>query len=367
MTGPDAGSATGNTGRREVDVSISIRTILVVAAVVAVALALASIGKVLLLIFVSAFSIAVLSPVVDAMERRLRWSRALCATVLVLGIAIVGIGVVLVLLQAIVDGVRNFSDDLPALVEKARHSDLGGLINGESDALGVLEQHTGDITSGLGKASGGLARVGVSAFGVVTLVFSVTFLTLFGLVDEPRVRGAIGSLLYRDNRERYERLTDRIIKTTSRYMLGNLAISVICGTVYGVTAVILGLPHPFALALIAGILDLIPNIGALLAGIIIGIVALTVSLGALIAFVIVIVVYQQIENYVLQPTIIGRAARISGFTVIVSVLVFGSLFGVIGAIIGVPIAAGIQIVLEEATAARRAQIAAADAGQQRPA
>ena len=215
--------------------------------------------------------------------------------------------------------------------------------------------------------SGGLADVGVSAFGVVTLVFSVTFLTLFGLVDEPRVRGAIGSMLYRDSRERYERLTDRIIKTTSRYMLGNVAISVICGTVYGITAVILGLPHAFALAVIAGILDLIPNIGALLAGIVIGIVALSVSLGALIAFVIVIVVYQQIENYLLQPTIIGRAARVSGFTVIVSVLVFGSLFGVIGAIIGVPIAAAIQIVLEEVTAARRAQIAAADAGQQRPA
>jgi predicted PurR-regulated permease PerM len=367
MIGPDAGSATGNAGRREVEVSISIRTILVVAAVVAVAFALASIGKVLLLIFVSIFSVAVLSPVVDAMERRLPWSRALCATVLVLGMAIVGIGVVLVLLQAIVDGVRNFSDALPALVEKARQSDLGGLINGESDALDVLKQHIGDITSGLGKASGGLADVGVSAFGVVTLVFSVTFLTLFGLVEEPRVRGAVGSLLYRDNRERYERLTDRIIKTTSRYMLGNLAISVICGTVYGITAVILGLPHPLALAVIAGILDLIPNIGALLAGIIVGIVALSVSLGALIAFVIVIVVYQQIENYVLQPTIIGRAAHVSGFTVLVSVLVFGSLFGVIGAIIGVPIAAGIQIVLEETTAARRARIAAADAGQQQPA
>ena len=366
MIGPDAGSATGNTGRREVEVSISIRTILVVAAVVAVAFALASIGKVLLLIFVSIFSVAVLSPLVDAMERRLPWSRALCATVLVLGMAIVGIGVVLVLLQAIVDGVRNFSDALPALVDKARHSDLGGLINGQSDALDVLKQHTGEITSGLGKASGGLADVGVSAFGVVTLVFSVTFLTLFGLVEEPRVRGAVGSLLYRDNRERYERLTDRIIKTTSRYMLGNLAISVICGTVYGITAVILGLPHPLALAVIAGILDLIPNIGALLAGIIVGIVALSVSLGALITFVIVIVVYQQIENYVLQPTIIGRAARVSGFTVIVSVLVFGSLFGVIGAIIGVPIAAGIQIVLEETTAARRARIAA-DAGQQQPA
>jgi predicted PurR-regulated permease PerM len=74
-----------------------------------------------------------------------------------------------------------------------------------------------------------------------------------------------------------------------------------------------------------------------------------------------------VENYILQPTIIGKAANVSGFTVIVSVLVFGSLFGVIGAIIGVPIAAMIEILLEEATAARRARIAAADAAQQQPA
>jgi predicted PurR-regulated permease PerM len=72
----------------------------------------------------------------------------------------------------------------------------------------------------------------------------------------------------------------------------------------------------------------------------------------------VIVLYQQIENYVLQPTIIGRAANVSGFTVIVSVLVFGSLFGVIGAVIGVPISAAIQIVVDELTASRRARIAA---------
>jgi predicted PurR-regulated permease PerM len=74
-----------------------------------------------------------------------------------------------------------------------------------------------------------------------------------------------------------------------------------------------------------------------------------------------------VENYILQPTIIGKAANVSGFVVIVSVLVFGSLFGVIGAIIGVPIAAMIEILLEEATAARRARIAATDAAQQQPA
>jgi predicted PurR-regulated permease PerM len=216
----------------------------------------------------------------------------------------------------------------------------------------------------VGKASGGVAQVGFSAFGAVALFFSVLFLTLFGLIDEPRVRAWIGSLLYRDTRDRYHDVTDRIVHATSRYMLGNLAISVICATVYGVTAVILGLPYPLALALIAGFLDLIPNIGATIAGVIIGIVALSVGLGALIAFVIVIVVYQQIENYILQPTIIGKAAHVSGFTVLTSVLGFGALFGIIGAVIGVPIAAGIQIVADELTAARRARIAADDAEQQ---
>ena len=346
---------------REVEFSISIRTILLVGVTVAVGWALASVGDVLLLILVSIFGVAVLSPVVDGMERRLPWSRALCSAVLVLGIAVLLAAVLVVLLQSVVDAVRGFSNDLPGLIEKARQSDLGGSIDDGGSSLEFLKQHAGDITSGLGKASGGAARVGVSAFGVVVVAFSVTFLILFGLLDEPRVRASIGSLLYRDKRARYEKVADRIVQTTSRYMLGNVAISVICATIYGITAVILGLPYPLALALIAGILDLIPTVGALLAGIIIGIVALSVSLGTLIAFVIVIVVYQQIENYVLQPTIIGKAARVSGFTVLVSVLLFGSLFGVVGAIIGVPIAAAIEIILDEATAGRRAQIAAADA------
>jgi predicted PurR-regulated permease PerM len=353
-------SQVGGRGRTELEISVSMRTILLVAGVVALGSALTSIASVLLVIFVSVFSIAVLSPVVTAMERRLGWSRGLCSAVLVLGIVIL-IGVVLlVVVQAIVGAVREFSNDLPQIVDEVRHSDLGSFINGGSDSLDTLAQHASEITSGVAKVSGGVADVGVSAFGAVTLVFSVLFLTLFGLIDAPRLRDWIGALLYRGERERFLRVTDRIVQTTSRYMLGNLAISVICGTVYGVTAVILDVPYPLALAVIAGILDLIPTIGATIAGIIVAIVAASVGLGALIAFVIVIVVYQQIENYVLQPTIIGKAARISGFTVLASVLAFGALFGVIGAIIGVPIAAGLQIVVEELTAARRARIAVAD-------
>jgi predicted PurR-regulated permease PerM len=360
-------SEAGETRGRALEVSISVQTVLLVVAAVAIAWALASIGNVLLTIFVSVFSVAVLSPVVAAMERRLGWSRGLCATLLVLGIVIVLGAVVLVLAQAIGDAVRGFSQDLPQIVDKVRDSDLGSFINGGSDSLETLRKHAGDITKGVGKFSGGVADVGVSAFSAVALFFSVIFLTLFGLIDEPRVRDWIGGLLYRDKRERFQQVADRIVQTTSRYMLGNLAISAICGIVYGVTAVILDLPYPFALALIGAVLDLIPTIGATIAGIIIGLVALSVGLDELIVFVIVIVVYQQIENYVLQPTIIGRAAQVSGFTVLASVLAFGTLFGFIGAVIAVPIAAGFQIVAEELTASRRARIAAADAADQRPA
>ncbi|MGH8733300.1 MAG: AI-2E family transporter, partial [Burkholderiales bacterium] len=289
------------------------------------------------------------------------WSRRLCSTVLVLTIIVVIAAVALVIVQAVSGAVRGLSHDLPQIVDQARHSDLGNVINKGSGSLDTLTEHAGDITKGAGKASGGVVHVGISAFGAVAAAFSVIFLTLFGLIDEPRLRDWIGSLIYRDERERYLRVTDRIIHTTSRYMLGNVAISVVCGTVYGLTAAILGLPYPLALAVIAAILDLVPNIGATLASVIIGIVALSVSLTALIVFLIVIVVYQQIENYILQPTIIGKAAQVSGYTVLTSVLAFGALFGLIGAIIGVPIAAGFQIVLEELTADRRARIAAADA------
>jgi predicted PurR-regulated permease PerM len=347
--------------RSRLEVSISFRTILVVAASVAVVAALVSIRSVVLLIFVSVFSVAVLSPVATWLEGRFGWSRRLASIVLVLVLVAVVAGFLLVMVAAVADAVHGFSRDLPRIVEQARHSGLGDLVDKGSGSLDALSKHAGDITRGIGTISGGVAHVGVSALGAVTLVLSVVFLTLFGLIDEPQLRDWTAGLLYHDKRERYLRVTDRIVNTTSRYMLGNVAISVICGTIYGITAVILGLPYPLAIAVIAGILDLIPNIGATIAGIIIGIVALSVSLEALIVFLIVIVAYQQVENYILQPAIIGKAARISGFTVLASVLAFGSLFGLVGAVIAVPIAAGLQILVEELTAGRRARIAAADA------
>ena len=201
MAAVDHSSAPGDTGRRKVEVSISIRTILLVAGVVALAWGLASIANVLLyVILVSIFSVAVLLPVVNLMERRLGWSRGLASMVVVLGIFMVIAVVLLVLAQVLSGAVRDFSHDLPHIVDKVRHSDVGSFINGGSGPLDTLRNHASDITKGVGKASGGIAHVGASAFGAVTLTLSVIFLTMFGLIEEPRARERIGSLLYRDSR-----------------------------------------------------------------------------------------------------------------------------------------------------------------------
>ena len=189
MAAVDHSSAPGDTGRRKVEVSISIRTILLVAGVVALAWGLASIANVLLVILVSIFSVAVLLPVVNVMERRLGWSRGLASMVLVLGIFMLIAAVLLVLAQAISGAVGGFSHDLPHIVDKVRHSGVGSFINGGSDPLDTLRNHASDITKGVGKASGGIAHVGASAFGAVTLTLSVIFLTLFGL-SRSRARGS---------------------------------------------------------------------------------------------------------------------------------------------------------------------------------
>ena len=252
---------------------------LLVAGAVALAWAAASIATVLLVLFVALFGVAVLSPVVTVIERRSRFSRGACSLLLVLGIVLIAGVVLLVVVQAVSGAVQALSGDVPRILDEVRQSGFGSLIDDRSGALETLRTHAREITGSVGRVSAGVAQVGVTAFESITLAVSIVVLTHLGLVDEPRVRRRIGSLLYRDDRERFP----------------------------------------------AGDRSDHPNVVAL--------VALSVGLEALIAFGIVMVVYQQVENYILQPAIIGKAAQVSGFTVLASVLAFGALFGLIGAIV----------------------------------
>lgn len=150
-------------------------------------------------------------------------------------------------------------------------------------------------------------------------------------------------------------LEDSIVAVSST-LIGNVAISFVAATVAGVSAWILGLPFPIVLAVITGLLDLIPQIGATIAAVILTLVALTVSTPAAVAVVVIQIIYQQLENYVVYPIVYRRAVELSAFTTVAVVLVSASILGVVGAILAVPFAAVIKTVLREAGAPRRARM-----------
>jgi predicted PurR-regulated permease PerM len=167
--------------------------------------------------------------------------------------------------------------------------------------------------------------------------------------------------------ERWLAVWERVTESVSRWAIGVVVIATIAGTTQGLTAFLLGSSYALALGVIAGLLDMIPNIGATIAGFILvptlwaeeGIVAAIVMLA-------VVLVYQQVENNILTPKIQGKAVNLSGFFIIVAVTLFGALLGVLGALTAVPLAATIQIFAQELTRARRAQVAAAKAGIEAP-
>jgi predicted PurR-regulated permease PerM len=319
-----------------------------------------------LTLFLSLFAALVLDPVVTLAQRRLKLGRGATATIVVLSLVALSIGFLLVLLAPFVNSVSDFVDALPSIVQEIRNSSIGSWIDEYSQAPEQAQASVQQIAQAIGAAAGGALGVALSGFSLVLSVVTAIFLTLFLIIDMPRLVGAADSLLDPAGSARLQRTWPAIVTAVSRTMLGNIAISIICATIYGLSAWALGAPYPLVLALIAGFLDLIPMVGATVAGAILVLATLTQGLTPALIMLAIVLVYQQLENYLLQPTILGKAADVSGFLVIASVLVFGTLFGVIGAIIAVPIVASIQIVVRELTANRRAAMAELRAPDGRP-
>jgi predicted PurR-regulated permease PerM len=341
------------------NVSITLKTMLVVTAIVALAWVFVYVRVVMLSLFLALFGALVLEPVVRLIERKLSLTRGRAATFLVLGLVVVAIVLLGFLLAPVVSAFRDFTHALPSSVSDLRASSaLSSWVDKHSQGPEVLQAHAKEIASGIAKAAGGVIGFGLSALSVVLGAVSLIFLMLFLMMDVPRLVGAVDSLLDPRRAGEWHRTTERIITAVSRTMLGNIAISVICGAIYGLSAWALGTPFPLVMGIVAGLLDMIPMVGATLAGTILVLATLTQGLVPALIMLAVVLVYQQFENYVLQPTILGKAADVSGLMVIASVMLFGALFGVVGAIIAVPIAASIQIVTQELTADRRARMAA---------
>jgi predicted PurR-regulated permease PerM len=356
--------AAGRSSR--VEIILPLKTIVVAALVVALAAAVISIRDTFLIVFVGVFLALVFEMPLRAFIRWTGLSRGLAATILVLGSAVAVTVLGLLLLVPLVEATRNFLHDLPDLVAELRQSDELSWL-GDSGAASNTEDGANLVADSVPDAVSAVLGVAGDAFAVGLAVFTVIFLCLFLLTDLARLQRAIASVLMPATAKRWLGVWERVTVAVSRWAIGALAIALIAGTVQGVTAAILGSSYALALGLIAGFLDLIPNIGATIAGfILVPTLLAEEGLTAALIMLAVVLVYQQVENNLLTPTIQGKATNVSPFLVILGVTLFGALLGVLGALVAVPLMATLQIVLAEVTVTRRAAVAAAQAAHEPP-
>jgi len=344
---------------RRVEVILSLRTLLLVAGAVALAAALVTIRSAIVLVFFALFLALVFEHPTRALMDRARIRRGLAATTVVLGFVLLVLGLGVALVVPLVDDLARFLRSLPEIVESLQESEAFRWFR-ESGLGDEAEQGAADLAGRIPGTVGGVFGLVGEALTTAVVLFTVTFLALFLVIEMPRLREAVASMLMPDTADRVLGIWEQITRTISRWAIGALVVAVIAGTVQGVTAALLGSSYALALGLIAGLLDLIPNIGATLAAfILVPVILAEEGVVKAVIMLVVIVAYQQVENNLVTPTVMGRATDISAFLVILGVLVFGTLLGVLGALVAVPLTASIQIILREVTADRRARVEAA--------
>jgi predicted PurR-regulated permease PerM len=342
---------------RRVEIVIGIRTLLTLLAVGAlVALTLLSLGT-LISIFLAAVIALGLDPVVAALVRR-GWKRGRAAVSVFAALFVAVFLLVLITAGPVWGQIVDFIHALPGYWDDLQKTDWFQSLTSTAGADDSVRDGLKKLAQGLPEAASTLLGAAGGVFGSLLSIVTLTFLALFLLMERPTITDWLFGFARPETDTRWRPVLEDAISAVSQSLLGNIAISIVAATVAGVSAWIFGLPFPIVLALITGLLDLIPQVGATIAAIILVAVALTVSTPAAIAMLVIQLIYQQVENYVVYPIVYRRAVELSGFTTIVSVLIAGSILGVAGAILAVPFAAVIKIVLREAGAPRRAKMAA---------
>jgi predicted PurR-regulated permease PerM len=297
-------------------------------------------------IFIALFLTLALNPAVDRLERRVK--RRGLATGIVYILALVGVALIgWLFIPTLVDQVNSFAHKVPDYLDD---------ITKGRGRLGFLQEkyHLVDKARKALREGGASKLFGISgtavaiAKGVVTAVvatLTIAFMTFFMLLEGPNWMNRFYSLLRPGSRRRWQAVGHDIYRTVGGYVTGNLLISLIAGTLTAIVLAIMGVPYAIALGLIVGILDLIPLAGATIAAIIVGAVAFLHSIPAGIVVVAFFLVYQQVENHVLQPVVYGRTVQLSPLAVLISVLIGAELAGVLGALAAIPVAGAIQVII----------------------
>ena len=342
---------------QRVEVVVSARTLLVLLAVGGiVALVLLSLGT-LLSVFVAAVLALGLDPVVAALVRR-GWGRGRAALAVFAGLFASVFAIVLITAGPLWDQIVEFVHALPGYWDDLTNSDAFQNIVSTGGADDTVRNALKELAAGLPDAATAVIGIAGGVFGSFLSLITLTFLSLFLLMERPTITNWLFGFAAPAVEARWRPVLEESISAISSSLIGNVAISVVAATVAGLSAWAFGLPFPIVLAVITGFLDLIPQVGATIAAVILVAVALTVSTPAAIGMLVIQLIYQQVENYVVYPVVYRRAVELSPLTTIVAVLIAGSLLGVVGAILAVPFAAVIKIVLREAGAPRRSRMAA---------
>jgi predicted PurR-regulated permease PerM len=312
---------------------------------------------------IALFLAAVLNPAVNWLQRRHRlMKRPLAIALTYLGLFVALLVVVGIFVPVLTDQIHSFikfvttAANAPEGPTKyirglAKDNGLGGFIQRFSDQLHQLRNQLGGLLQNLLSSSG---QIAISVAGMIAALATVLTLTFFLLLGSERYVNA-GVRLFP---ERHQPLVRRILGQAggaiSGYITGNLAISVICGVTTFIVLLVLGMPYAAPLALLVAVLDLIPLVGATLGGALLVIVGLFVEPWKAVVLLVYIVVYQQAEGSLLQPIVYSRAVHLNGLVILIALLVGGQLLGIPGALLAIPVAEIIRILITELRDYRRA-------------
>lgn len=302
--------------------------------------------SVVILIVVALFIALGLNPLVRGLSRR-GVNRGLAVLIVLLGVLVVLGLALLAIVPVFVEQITTLVQAAPGLLQETLRNPQVNALNERYDIISRAQDY---IASGglVQRVFGGVVGAAGAALGAVFSGFTLLILSLYFLVALPQIRGAIVRLSPATRRDRASYLTDQIFLRISSYISGTFVVAVIAGVLSYVFLLIVGLGEfALALAVLVAVLDIIPLIGATLGALFVVIIGFTQSVTIGIACLIFYAIYQQFENYVVQPRVFKKAVDVPGALVVIAALVGGALLGITGALLAVPVAAVALLILRE--------------------
>jgi predicted PurR-regulated permease PerM len=321
-----------------------------VACAAAIAWSVIIAGQILTLLGLAFFIALGLEPVVVWLYRHglPRWLSVILVLLAALGMVT---GFLLLAVPVVVSQANHLADAIPRYLHSAnRHNTELGKLNARYhivDSLQRLLQGKVAFNAAIG--------IGKAVLDVVVSFILVLVVAIYLLVDMPRVRHGLYQLAPRSRRPRMVLLTDEMFSRVGGYVLGNVMTSLIAGFATWAWAMVFGIPYALLLGVLVALLDLIPMIGSTVGGIIVSLVALTISPALAIATAAFYFLFRILEDYLLTPRIMAHTVAVPGLLTIVATVVGGALLGIIGALVAIPIAASIKLLLDEVLSPRLEQ------------